>query len=54
MVFSTERLFRSDEIKYKNYRNRFKKIAIEAENLYYKELFDTKTNSIKNSGKILI
>lgn len=35
------------EIKYKNYRNTFKKIALEAENLYYKELFDTKTNSIK-------
>jgi len=33
--------------RYKSYRNIFKKVALEAENLYYKELFDTKTNSIK-------
>jgi len=36
-----------DELKYKNYRNTFKKLAKEAENLYYKELFDAKTNSVK-------
>ena len=36
-----------DEAKYKQYRNTFKNIAREAEHLYYKELFDTKTNSIK-------
>jgi len=36
-----------DETKYKQYRDTFKKVAHEAENLHYKELFNTKTNSIK-------
>jgi len=41
----------SDDVKYKQYRNTFEKIACEAENAYYKQLFDSKSNSIKNVGK---
>ena len=41
------------ELKYKNYRNIFKKIALEAENIYYQELFNTKTNTIKQLWKNL-
>jgi hypothetical protein len=36
-----------DELKYKSYKKIFKKVSLEAESLYYKELFDIKTNSIK-------
>ncbi len=36
-----------DEKRYKNYRKLFRKTAAEAEKLYYKELFDLKTNSIQ-------
>jgi hypothetical protein len=35
------------ELKYKRYKKIFKKVTLEAERLYYKELFDIKTNSIK-------
>ena len=37
----------NDEIRYKRYRNIYKKVATEAENFYYNELFDTRTNSVK-------
>jgi len=37
----------SDEFKYKEYRKEYKKISLEAESSYYRELFDNKTNSIK-------
>jgi len=40
----------TDEVKYKQYRNTLK-IACEAENAYYKQLFDSKSNSVKNVGK---
>jgi hypothetical protein len=36
-----------DELKYKSYKKIFKKVSLEAESLYYKQLFDIKTNSIK-------
>lgn len=36
-----------DEKKYKNYRRVFKKTALEAENEYFKNKFDTKANSVK-------
>ena len=37
----------NDEFRYKRYRNIYKKVATEAENFYYNELFDTRTNSVK-------
>jgi len=37
----------SDEAKYKKYRKVYKKLAFEAEQSYYRNLFDSKTNSIK-------
>ena len=40
-----------DETNYKNYRKTFRKAAAEAENTYYKSMFDHKTNSIKKYGK---
>ena len=36
-----------DEIRYKNYRKVFKSLAKSAENLYYEEMFNIKTHSIK-------
>lgn len=36
-----------DEIKYKEYRKIFRKVALEAEQMYYKHMFDTRTNSVK-------
>jgi hypothetical protein len=36
-----------DETKYKQYRSIFRKTADAAESLYYKELFDIKSNSVK-------
>ena len=37
----------ADEIRYKNYRRIFKKTALEAENEYFRNKFDYKTNSVK-------
>lgn len=37
----------NDEIKYKDYKRIFSRIAHETEIIYYKELFDAKTNSAK-------
>jgi len=48
---STRRLY--DEIKYKNYRKIYRKVANEAECKYYKTMFDQKTNSIKQLWKNL-
>jgi len=48
---STRRL--CDEIKYKNYRKIYRKVANEAECKYYKTMFDQKTNSIKQLWKNL-
>ena len=42
-----------DETNYKNYRKIFRKVAAEAENTYYKSMFDHKTNSIKKLWKNL-
>ena len=36
-----------DEKIYKNYRRVFKKTALEAENEYFENKFDTKANSVK-------
>ena len=36
-----------DEVAYKKYRATFRKAAAEAENLYYRDMFNTKTSSIK-------
>jgi len=36
-----------DEIKYKQYKKTFRKVALEAEEIYYREMFDTRTNSVK-------
>ena len=36
-----------DEIKYKQYRRYFRKVALEAEEKHYREMFDTRTNSVK-------
>jgi hypothetical protein len=36
-----------DEIKYKQYRKIFKETAAAAEKSYYQEMFDAKTNSVK-------
>jgi len=36
-----------DEIKYKQYRRSFRKVALEAEEMYYRKMFDTRTNSVK-------
>ena len=44
---------KSDEIKYKKYKNIFKSVAHKAEALYYKEQFNTKANSIKQIWKNL-
>ena len=38
---------KEDEIKYKHYRRTFRKVASEAEEKYYREMFDTRTNSVK-------
>ena len=40
-----------DEKKYKNYRRLYKHIADETEKAYFKELFDTRSNSIKQLWK---
>jgi len=37
----------ADEVAYKKYRATFRKAAAEAENLYYRDMFNTKINSIK-------
>jgi len=36
-----------DELKYKEYREYYKRISLEAENSYYSELFNRRTNSMK-------
>ena len=36
-----------DEFKYKDYRKYYKRISLEAENSYYSELFNSRTNSTK-------
>ena len=36
-----------DEVSYKNYRKLFKKIASEAEQLYFRQLFDSRSNSVR-------
>ena len=41
------------EIKYKNYKKIFKKLATECEALYYREMFDKKNNSIRQIWKNL-
>ena len=38
---------KTDELNYKNYRKLFKQIAAEAEQTYFKQLFDTRTNNTK-------
>ena len=43
----------SDELNYKNYRKLFKQIAAEAELTYFKQLFDTQTNTTKKLWKNL-
>jgi len=43
----------NDEIRYKRYRNIYKKVATEAENSYYNELFYKRTNSVKQLWKNL-
>ena len=35
----------SDKVNYKNYRELFKQIAGQAEQTYFKQLFDTRTNT---------
>ena len=44
---------RLTEEKYKVYRKYYKKILIEAEQSYFRKLFDTKTNSVKQLWKNL-
>ena len=36
-----------DETKYKEYKRIFRKVTLEAEQVYFKEKFDTRTNSVK-------
>ena len=36
-----------DEIKYKQYKRTFRKVALGAEEIYYRKMFDTRTNSVK-------
>ena len=38
---------KTDELNYKNYRKLFKQIAADAEQTYFKQLFDTRINSTK-------
>jgi hypothetical protein len=38
---------KEDEQRYKNYRRVFKKVSLKCENKYYKELFDSKSNSVR-------
>ena len=44
---------KDDEIKYKEYKKIFEKLSKEAEVSYYKELFDTKCNTVKQLWKNL-
>ena len=44
---------KEDEERYKNYRRVFKKVSLECENNYYKELFDRKSNSVRQLWKNL-
>ena len=38
-----------DETKYKEYKRIFRKVALEADQVQYKEKFDTRTNSVKKT-----
>jgi len=42
-----------DEIKYKKYRKVFSKLCKEAELQYYKRMFDSRTNNMKQLGRNL-
>ena len=42
-----------DETKYKGYKRIFRKVALEAEQVYYKEKVHTRTNSVKKLGRNL-
>ena len=42
-----------DETKYKEYKRIFRKVALEAEQVYYKEKVHTRTNSVKKLGRNL-
>ena len=42
-----------DEVRYKNFRRTFTRIALEADTEYFKNKFDSKVNSVKKSWKNL-
>ena len=42
-----------DEANYKSYRKVFRKVAAEAENMYYKSMFNYKTKSVKFSKTVM-
>lgn len=47
-------LFPQEEAIHKDYRQLYRKVAHEAEHTYCRAMFDNKTQSIKNYGKISI